>query len=107
MKLGAFVIGGIVGAAAVMMWNRSGRSLRFAGFSSLADTLGSAVTGKMAQSRQESMPAGHNRAQPGEMAANSASLDEEVRKMSSRDPQLQRQIKDILTEGAEVSPIKQ
>ncbi|WP_135551589.1 hypothetical protein [Paenibacillus cymbidii] len=108
MKLGAFLVGGVLGAAAVVMWNRSGRSLRFAGFSSLADTLGSIATDKMAHYRGDSKPAEQQpRAPLSETEANSASLEKEVHKFASRDPQLQQQIDDILAEGAEVSPIKQ
>jgi len=106
MKLGAFLVGGVLGAAAVVMWNRSGRSLRFAGFSSLADTLGSIATDKMAH-REESKQGEQQCAPLSETEAKSASLDEEVHKFASRDPQLQQQIDDILAEGAEVSPIKQ
>ncbi|MDD9267606.1 hypothetical protein ACFPES_11280 [Paenibacillus sp. GCM10023248] len=43
MKIGAFLLGGIAGAAAVVYWNRKSKSMLFSAFSSSSESMGKVV----------------------------------------------------------------
>jgi hypothetical protein len=88
MKMGAFLLGGLVGAAVVMYWNRN--KTMFAGFSSHAGNW----MGKPFQSS-----ARVNKSTDKFSANDSDAGLEKVESMIKQDPEVKRQVDEILHES--------
>ncbi|MDF2713307.1 MAG: hypothetical protein K0R28_232 [Paenibacillus sp.] len=91
MKMGAFLLGGLVGAAAVVYFN-SNRSFSFAGLSNRS----SHSAGKMANTGKSNVNASSNTFSGSEW--NGAGLNE-VEQMIQKDPTVKSQVDDILNKS--------
>lgn len=109
MRLGAFLLGGLLGATAVVMLRRRGALMRMAAFSSLGNTLRPMLSGQ-SSSKRNSFKYGNEQRSDGIAKSDSASQSgglDQVGQMVKQDPQLQQQVDEILANSTGVSPIRQ
>lgn len=117
MRLGTFVLGGLIGAAAVIyLSDRKNRSMKFSAFTSPIDTLGKMMGGKK-DFMDKAMNDFTNQVKPTNAASSGASQASamggaaafgtnglaQVQKIVNEDPELKKTVNDILQDGGKAS----
>lgn len=114
MRLGTFVLGGILGAAAVVyLSDRKNRSMKFSALTSPIDSLGKMMGGKMDRAmnnfadQTKPMKAATSGFTSNAVAATASTAGanglEQVEKIVSEDPQLKQTVNEILSESGKGS----
>ncbi|UQZ81956.1 hypothetical protein SK3146_01113 [Paenibacillus konkukensis] len=109
MKIGSFLLGGLVGAAAVMYFNNKSKSMLFSAFSSNNQSLGQ-MTDKSKERRKDSVheekhkpasaAASHDSGSSHEKdGSHSGSTLSKVEEIISQDPELKSTVDEILAEN--------
>lgn len=111
MKIGAFLLGGIAGAAAVVYWNRKSKSMLFSAFSSSSESMGKVVDKAKDTfvNKSFSDSAVKNYSSPNINTASQASSNtgnglNQVDKIVKEDPHLRVTVNEILEANKEKAP---
>jgi hypothetical protein len=114
MRLGTFVLGGLMGAAAVIyLSDRKNRSMKFSAFTSPVDTLGKMMGGTMGlinnftDNNRQNKTAAATGAPHATTSANAANMGTngltQVQKIVNEDPELKKTVNDILQDNGKSS----